>query len=236
MEIYIIRHAESANNASPLESRVEDPTLSPVGYDQADFLAGRLRHIKPERILVSPFRRTLETLAPYLNSTEVVPEAWIDIHEQGGVVRGHEDGRYLGCPGMRRSEILQEYPDMVLPEEIDENGWWKSKPFETVAEAAERANRVAAHIRGPLAETNLKTVLISHGMFMRLLVSAIMGFSYEGYERLEEIANTGVTRFTIDGSVVRLGVHNCVRHIPDDQITGMDATHLRSDIPIPGKE
>ena len=87
MEIYIIRHAESANNAAPLENRVDDPTLSTVGYKQADFLAGRLRHICPDRILVSPFRRTLETIAPYLKDTDVTPEAWIDIHEQGGVVQ-----------------------------------------------------------------------------------------------------------------------------------------------------
>ena len=231
MELYIIRHAESANNAAPLDSRVDDPTLSPVGYQQADYLAGRLRHIRPDRILVSPFRRTLQTIEPYLADTNVLPEAWIDLHEQGGVVRGIDLETFEGCPGMTRSEILRHYPDMILPDEIGEEGWWKSKPFETVHLAAQRADRVAEQIRGPIAQSKQCTVLISHGMFMRLLISAIMGFNYEGYDRLEEIANTGVTRFTINESGVKLGLHNCVRHIPEDQITGMDITHLRSDIP-----
>ena len=229
MELYIVRHAESANNAGPLVSRVEDPTLSPTGYQQAECLAGRLSHIKPERILVSPFRRTLETIAPYLSETDVVPEAWIDIHEAGGVVRGHEAGAYEGRPGMSRSEILTQYPAMILPDEIDESGWWKSKPFETAHLAAQRADRVADQIHGPIAGTGLCTVLISHGMFMRLMISAVMGFSYEGHDRLEEIANTGATRFTIRDKVVKLGLHNCVRHISEDQITGMDITHLRCD-------
>jgi len=230
MELYIVRHAESANNAGPLESRVEDPPLSPTGSQQAECLAGRLRHIKPERILVSPFRRTLETIAPYLAETDVVPEAWIDIHEVGGVVSGHEAGAYEGCPGMSRSGILAEYPAMILPDEIDESGWWKSKPLESKDLAAQRADRVADQIHGSIADTGLCTVLISHGMFMRLMISAVMGFSFDGHDRLEEIANTGVTRFTIKEKHAKLGLHNCVRHIPEDLITGMDITHLRCGI------
>ena len=43
MELYIIRHAESENNAGPEDERTEDPSLSPLGYQQAECLVNRIR-------------------------------------------------------------------------------------------------------------------------------------------------------------------------------------------------
>ncbi|MYI99442.1 MAG: histidine phosphatase family protein, partial [Gemmatimonadetes bacterium] len=54
MELYIIRHAESENNARPQEERTDDPSLSALGYRQAEYLVNRIRHLRPTRIFVSP--------------------------------------------------------------------------------------------------------------------------------------------------------------------------------------
>lgn len=232
MELFIIRHAESANNAKPVEERVEDPPITELGIRQAERLADRLRHIQPTRIFVSPFRRTLETLAPYLLMTDVVPEAWIDLHEQGGAVRGHTLESYEGRPGMSRQAILTEFPDMILADEIDHEGWWKCKPFESVEEAVVRAERVARQVRDDFAHTNERVALITHGMFMSLFTTVLLGLPYEGYDRLEDIANTSFTKFTITIPHTRIGLLNCVRHLPEEWITGVDVRHLRTRIPV----
>ena len=237
MELYIIRHAESENNARPQEERTEDPTLSALGYRQAEYLVNRIRHIRPTRIFVSPFLRTLETIAPYIRETGQSVEAWIDIHEQGGVQAGAGNADYEGRPGMKRSEIEQKFPGVRLGDEFDEKGWWKSRPWEDYEAAQTRAERVNRWIHDEFALTGECVVLVSHGAFMRFLVGVILGTPGMGHDRIDWFANTSVTRFIITPNYTHLALMNCTRHLPEAWIRGTDSRPYQTgDFVVEGDE
>ena len=61
MELYLIRHAQSLNNALPEEQRVEDPGLTELGLQQADCLGKWIGTLALTKVITSPFRRALET-------------------------------------------------------------------------------------------------------------------------------------------------------------------------------
>jgi 2,3-bisphosphoglycerate-dependent phosphoglycerate mutase len=230
MDLYIIRHAESENNARPLEERIEDPGLTPLGRRQAKRLAARLWHIQPTRLFVSPFRRTLETIAPYLEQTQQTAEAWIDLHEQGGVMRGVDMETFEGRPGMTREEIRNAFPYIQMPAEIDHTGWWKCRPYEPAEAAMARAERLARRLRDEFAHTHERVALMTHGMFMSLLISALLDLPYEGFELFADISNTSVTKFMVTIPRTQMSLLNCVRHLPEEWITGVDIRHFRTEL------
>ena len=94
MELYLIRHAQSENNAQPEEQRVEDPALTAMGRRQAGLLADWITSLNLTRLITSPFLRTLETTEAIRQATRLTPEVRVQLHEQGGCYRGYgPDGR-----------------------------------------------------------------------------------------------------------------------------------------------
>lgn len=213
MELYLIRHAQSMNNANP-QARVEDAPLTELGHQQAVRLAERVRQTNLTQLFTSPFRRTLETTNYIKEITALTPEIWIDLHEQGGVISGTDSSSYTGRPGMTRTEILHSFPGYILPQEIDEQGWWKSKPFETMAEAQKRAERVAQRIMACFAHTEERIGFVSHGTFIRLLIGALVGSSVIERDWIGEVFNTSVAKLRITPKQTRLELFNCVCHLP----------------------
>jgi 2,3-bisphosphoglycerate-dependent phosphoglycerate mutase/probable phosphoglycerate mutase len=125
MDLYIIRHAQSTNNALPAEvelrDRVCDPLLTELGYRQADHLAEHLAtgrdgwseaaSADPEaggrpstapygikHLVCSPMQRALLTAQRVGRALGLRPEIWLDIHEHGGIYLDHGTpvGRALG--------------------------------------------------------------------------------------------------------------------------------------------
>ena len=84
MQLFLIRHAQSQNNALPEEQRVEDPGLTELGHRQAELLADWVPALNLTRLITSPFRRTLLTTEPIRRATSLIPEVRVDLHEQGG--------------------------------------------------------------------------------------------------------------------------------------------------------
>lgn len=61
MELYLIRHGQSENNARPEHLRVEDALLTELGHQQAGLAAEWIKTIGLDRLFSSPFRRALQT-------------------------------------------------------------------------------------------------------------------------------------------------------------------------------
>ncbi len=180
MELYIIRHGQSANNALADESqRTFDPGLTDIGKQQAqrlaDFLAERIsrdpvhspggggetrqqtRNTGFNHLYCSAMHRALLTAAPVGRALGIQPEVWIDIHEQGGMYLDQADG-YVGYPGRTRAEILGEFPDYLLPETITDQGWYdQARGHETIYEGAGRAIKVALELRRRAAKKRQAT-------------------------------------------------------------------------------
>ena len=216
MPVLLIRHAQSVNNSLPEEQRSDDPGLTELGREQSRRLAARLVGWQPERLLTSAFRRTLETTAAVAEATGLQPEVVVDLHEQGGCQAGASPEVYEGRAGLTRDEIVDQFGDWVLPESIDEEGWWKCRRWERPDEAEERARRVAADLVGRFGDLQTKVAVVTHGMFKPILVSALLGRPFIGNEWLGDLYNTSVTQLSLSAAGVTLGSYNDTSHLVGD--------------------
>jgi 2,3-bisphosphoglycerate-dependent phosphoglycerate mutase len=241
MQLYIIRHAQSTNNAlaDPRE-RDRDPTLTDLGERQAEVLARHLvagmELVPPTgttngrdgqgysftRLYCSPMWRALQTADVIGKALGLTPEVWADIHEQGGIYLDHQDGRGpIGYPGKTRREIQAVFPRCVLPKDVTDRGWW-NRDYEDWPTCHERAARVAEEIRAWAdrdAHENEWIGFVSHGGFADALLKALFnqpadrGLFYYHF-------NTAISRieFRDDG---RLNVRylNRVDHLPPELVS-----------------
>ena len=138
MQLFVVRHGESANNAlTDLSQRSMDPKLTENGERQivhaAQFIADG-RHLTPgeraaggpyiDHLYCSPMWRCLRTVQPIGEATGLAPEVWVDIHESGGIFLDHGGDRgIVGYPGMTRTEMLNEFPGYTLSEQVSDQGF-----------------------------------------------------------------------------------------------------------------
>ncbi len=240
MILYIIRHAQSTNNAlgNP-EDRECDPALTDLGRRQAQLLALLLaggaapdfemaRALTPDRrgfgiarLFVSPMRRALQTAQPIARALGVTPEVWVEIHEHGGVYLDHGPVRgVVGYPGLTRAAMLAELPGCVLPPGVGEQGWWcGGREDQTACDG--RAARVAAALRELAAGSapEARVAVISHGAFIDALLKALLRPAVEP-ECYFMHFNTAVSRLDLGANgEVGLGYLNRTDHLPPDMLT-----------------
>lgn len=238
MELYIIRHGQSANNAlAEGGRRVCDPPLTEIGEAQAGRLACYLAAdgrgadgIHPagiqqncagfgfDRLYSSPMLRAIQTAAPVGKALGIHPEIWIDVHEEGGIWLDEGDGRgEVGYPGLTRSEIAGRFPEFVMPVAITEEGWWNRSP-EVKSEWRARARRVASVIHDRFAGTEERIALVCHGGFANDLLHAVFAGMPDGV--YFESPNTAVSRLDFNGKGwVQVRYLSRVAHLPPELIT-----------------
>ncbi len=217
-QLYIIRHAQSANNALPEPERVDDPGITDLGTEQVAQLAGRFGEIDITHALTSGFLRAIQTMRPVAEATGVQPEIWTDLHEVGGCFAGHIPGELRGMPGMTRAVLEENYPEFKLPDDIDGMGWWKSKPFEEYSLAVARAEAQAARLRSEFLGTASRVACVIHADFKDLLLAALLKSTYDQY-RNADLLNTGVTHLAIGEDAVEVVKFNDVSHLSGNQVT-----------------
>ena len=219
MELFIIRHGQSGNNAlANIRGRSVDPPLTDLGERQAEMLGEyvargenqelsrettgntkyELRHgLGITSLFTSPMYRSLQTVQPVSRASGLAPRIWVDIHEEGGMFLNHGgDEGLVGYPGRTRSEILAEFPDYVLPTNIDETGWW-NKDHEDPSSLLVRATKVSEQLR-EMAKSEDRVAIVTHGAFMNALLNAIFGQISEGHMYYRH-HNTAISRFYMDG-------------------------------------
>jgi len=244
MELYLIRHGQSTNNAlADINDRTYDPALTDFGWRQAKFVAEHLTNgISPEgvtangvedthaslkrgfgitKLYCSPMRRALQTAQPISEALGLTPEVWLDIHEKGGIYLDHgEEQGCVGYPGMTRPEILAEFPDYRLPDEITAAGWWKNG-YEDWPACQGRAIKVMHQLRdwASNSKSDERLALVSHGGFMDALLKALcdqLPSKHIWYHHF----NTAITRidFREDGGL-SLRYLNRVEHLSPEFIS-----------------
>lgn len=246
MEVYIIRHGQSTNNAlmENQHLRVEEPPLTDVGHQQAVHLAEFLRDahnledvvrqgVDSEQretfmphtlthLYCSPMLRAMQTAQPIAAALGVKPAVWVSLHEHGGVFKEHE-GEVHGFPGMTRTQILEQFPDYVLPDNVTEAGWWDaSQGMEHITGTYARASRVALDLRARAQSPETagdKVALVAHGMFIDSLIKAFL-HNLPSDRYFHWHYNTAVSRVDlVEGGVVVIRYVNRVTHLPVDLVT-----------------
>lgn len=238
MELYLIRHGQSYNNAlADARDRVCDPPLTEVGRQQAVLVAeclnqrvdasetdGPLSHQNRHgydfsRLYCSPMMRALETAQPIGRSIGLTPHMWVDLHEQGGIFLDYGDGRGpIGYPGVTREEVAERFPEYEIPERITSQGWW-NRPMETEAEWVARAGHVASELWDRFGGTDERVALVTHGGLINNLLRKLLHAPSTGIVAFSH-QNTSISRIDAieDGRVV-LRYLNRIDHLPVEVVT-----------------
>ncbi len=222
MQLYLIRHAESENNARPAYLRVEDPAITPVGRLQAEALAQWCRSLKIDVLITSPFRRSLQT-SRIVGDLAKPAEAmvWHDVFESGGCYCGHGDVGVEGRPGLGRSSILTEFPSALIDHSISEDGWWSGRARETDEEALCRAGVVIDRLIQMFSGSEQNVVAILHADFIRSMLIQMLHPAADA-TLFGPLRNTGITKLDFQQSRWRLDWLNSVSHLPARLITGVE--------------
>jgi 2,3-bisphosphoglycerate-dependent phosphoglycerate mutase len=231
LELYIIRHAQSTNNALPDEiGRHYDPPLTELGKQQAQIVADHLANGYPPaienghvehgygltKLYCSAMHRAMQTAQPIAKALGLVPEIWLDIHEQGGLYLEEETGGYVGYPGKTRAEILAEFQDYLLPEAITEQGWWTGT-YEEGEVSYTRALRVASNLR-ERSLNDERVGIVTHGTFADSLLKAMFGHPQHSQPYYHHY-NTAITRVDFYPDFIMLRYHNRITHLPPELVT-----------------
>lgn len=244
MKLFIIRHAQSFNNALPPEretfERVCDPPLTELGQRQAQLVAEHLATGKnPElshwtsveatashnrrgynltKLYCSAMHRALQTAQPIAQALGLTPEVWLDIHEHGGIYLDYPDERgVVSYPGQTRSQILAEFPNYVLPETITEEGWWTGGQEDWPA-CHGRAIKVAAALRAQAASEE-RIAIVSHGGFIDALIKALL-YQSPSIHMFYYKFNTAISRIDFrENGRIDFRYWNWVDHLPQELIT-----------------
>src|SRR5258708_19261631 len=166
MQLYFIRHAQSANNAlfaagKGVDVRGHDPALTELGRRQAGCLAEYLARFNPAartdtvdsqnragfgltHLYCSLMLRAVATGTAVARRLGLPLHAWLDWHEEGGLYLDGEGGERLPSAGPGRADFARDYPDLVLPVSLDDAGSWPT-PLQHDAPRPRPAPRALAH-------------------------------------------------------------------------------------------
>lgn len=218
MELLLIRHAESFNNAASVtgsQVRQPDPSLSETGFAQARALTSAWELVgypRPDVLLTSLMRRTIETIAPSADALDlpILPQS--DTFEIGGPYDGAwaDQVTHPGSPGSVLSGLSER---VVLPGIVTDEGWHHTG-FEPSDAWPRRAAALWARLQTEYADGVV--ALVSHGAFGSHLLQAALGTSADLH-----LANTGTALVRVDEGGTRLVWYNRLDHLRAEQVTGL---------------
>ena len=249
MQLYYIRHGQSVNNANwTTDGFVEssDAPLTEIGAQQAQLTAEYLEKNQLitehkgwnsnnrngfglTHLYTSLMERAVHTSAPIARKLSGIPfHAWTDIHETGGIYGREGDLKDKGLPGKPRSYFEKTFPELSLPENFDETGWWQERPVETEEAAHLRAERIYAELLSlhgdKEGQPEAHVALVSHGTFFVHLMSVILNLPFRsashGLSFWFLLNNCSLSRIDIRDKYVVICYLNRTDHLPNHLITG----------------
>jgi 2,3-bisphosphoglycerate-dependent phosphoglycerate mutase len=216
--LFLVRHAQSANNAQDERYRIPDPSITKLGHAQSERLAEALADLRLTILVTSPFLRSIETTRWAAARTGLVPRIHRDIFEQGGCYRGYAPGERMPEKGMGRSELQSLCPGWHIDPSIAETGWNQLDRYEGRAEAFARARGVVRWFESTDWCQQDRVAMVIHADFkMRLLEAMLDREDLESH--LGEVVNTSITRLSRSGSGWKLDFWNSHQHLSPDMIT-----------------
>lgn len=230
MQLYIIRHGESVNNAlvgqnfdydEYMATRSPDPALTKLGRRQAEIVAA---HIVNDdygitEVHCSAMVRAMQTAQPIGRALGLQPNVWLDIHEHGGMFQGNpRNGELRSFPGLTQQEAREQFPGYQLPDAMGPEGWYQGG-YEDMDGCDVRARRVADALQArAVDEPDAVVALVSHGTFIDRLLKALFGQTSSRHFYF--LNNTALTRldFSTKGTLV-LRFANRIGHLPEALIS-----------------
>ena len=242
LQVYFIRHGQSTNNLfwnetdrnTYLLGRIMDADLTPIGVEQAKLVADYISRPKESdvydpqnrygfgltHLYCSLMIRSIKTGTHIAEKTNLPLVAWPEFHETGGLFETEiKEGEpiFHGRPGHGKSFFESQFPNLVLPEDLPEDGWWnrEKEPRENyLVRAQDIINRLNEKHSG---KDHRVGIVMHGGIFARIMVS-FFNVQVEKYWFL--MNNCAISRVDLAGDGhITLSYMNKVDHLPDHLIT-----------------
>lgn len=225
MRLFFIRHGQSENNAlwvntqSSLD-RVSDPRLTETGKKQVKAAADYLKKLfnsdnhdladpsiafqgEVIHIYCSLMERAIESGLIIANKLSLPLHGHLDIHENGGLyLEDPLSAARMGEAGKSPDAFKKKYPDLILPDGINPEGWW-SRPFEERETRRERAKKVVDDLIKRYGNSAATVIFISHVGFYNYFLRAILELK-DVTEIWFDLNNAAITLFEINEGLIKL--------------------------------
>ena len=171
-------------------------------------------------------RRAAFTAAPIAQALDIPLIAWAEIHEEGGIYSRGDKANLAGLPGRPRSFFMENFRTLVLPDNLDETGWW-NRAFEGEEERQPRADQVFAELlarhKDQRGQPEHRIAFVSHGGFFMRLVCTILKLPWRqaayGMKSWFVLNNCAISRFDIYKEEINIAYLNRTDFLPDHLIT-----------------
>ncbi len=206
MQLYLMRHGQSQNNAG--NASAHNVPLTSLGLEQVRRAADALADQRFDAIYCSPLKRALQTAAILHSRLGIAPY----VHPSFS-----ETGFSWGEPDATRGQLQTDYPDFILDESITTNGWAPADS-ETQEEAYERACKIVQWLSTRHSEPDSRILVVSHGNYGGILIGSVVGVRPCGYTQFSQ-HNTGISRADIVDEQSKLRFLNATTHLSEDMMT-----------------
>lgn len=162
MIIYLVRHGEGHHNANNLYSLPEFE-LTDKGKEQARGIAGRLKHLPIETLIVSPYRRTVQTaeiINQVLGKPVIYSELAVEVRRPSEIA-----GKPIDDPDTKKiREILDSNAHLPDFHYSDEENFFDLK---------ERTQKFIKYLE-TFERKNQHLAVVTHAVFIKMLVLDII--------------------------------------------------------------
>lgn len=244
--LYLIRHAQSANNAiwdgsDHMTGREPDPEITEIGHRQAQTLAEHMSHPHAEvrqhpfvpaeefhfgltHVYCSLMTRSILTAEYIASACGLELQALSDVFEKFGIYDVGDDGNLQGLPGPGRDYFTQRFPRLKLPQEFNDDGWW-NRPVENESAFIARMQKVVSEFRQRLDQSDETIALVAHGDFIDQFVNELMGVvrhqpNYDNHWVANwAFHNTSISRIDFVDGAHNVVYMNRIDHLPNELVT-----------------
>ena len=202
--IYLIRHAEAEGNLYRIAHGQYDSLITPRGYRQIAALSKRFENIAIDAVYSSDLFRTKTTASAIYKPKGLTLNIRCDLRE---ILMGTwEDVRWVDL-ARKHGEMLQNFGRRM--------DIWSAPGAETAEEVQRRMlsavrDMAAKHLNGTVAA-------FSHGMALRILLSAVEGYPLFEFYKTKNGDNTAVSLIEVEGDEIRLVFRDDNSHLLDEE-------------------
>jgi alpha-ribazole phosphatase len=203
MNLYMVRHGQTADSRENRFSGSSDPPLTMVGEAMVQAFAEAYASLTWDAIYTSPMLRARQTADPLCRLTGV----------QATLEDGLKEIDYGEWEGLRQAEVKQRWPEAFdyWADDVASRG---TPGGETAFHVAARAMRVVEAIRARHQRGNV--LLVSHKATLRVITCALLGLDVRLFR--ERIAQPvcAVTMFALTGTTALLTLLGDRTHLSEE--------------------
>lgn len=203
MNLYMVRHGQTAASRDNRFSGSSDPPLTAAGEAMAEAFARAYASLKWDAIYTSPMLRTRQTADALCRLIDV----------KATVEDGLQEIGYGEWEGLKHDEVKERWPEAYAywAHNVASRG---TPGGETAFHVAARAMRVVEAVRSRHDGGNV--LLVSHKATLRIITCALLGLDVRLFRQRLAQPVGAVTMFAVTSDSAQLTVFGDRSHLPEE--------------------